>query len=98
MTKNRMPTCPKTLQGQSLRAKAREDLNIDELVLLGNVDYFLDSYFLLSAAFEATSHTQYTKIVDSLKALQEYEHFNQNLRRFLQKVYNYVNSMDTFVV
>lgn len=47
------------------------------------------SYFLHSTAFGATDHTLYIKILNSLKDLEEYGHFNQNLRKLLQKAWNY---------
>lgn len=90
----RLPSSPKYIHGQSIPDATREELDIDELVLIGeynkwNIDYFLKSYFLLSTTFDATGHDLYTKILESLNALKEYEPFNLNLKRFLQKFYNY---------
>lgn len=91
---SRPPKCPKYLHDHSIPNATREELDIDELVLIGeynkwSIGYFLNSYSLLSATFDATGHNLYTKILQSLNALKEYEPFNQRLKRFLQKFYNY---------
>ncbi|KAI8878562.1 hypothetical protein K501DRAFT_277392 [Backusella circina FSU 941] len=39
--------------------------------------------------FDETVHNLCTKILESLNTLKEYETFDEKLKRFLQKVYNY---------
>jgi hypothetical protein len=74
MTKIRMPTCPKSLRGQSLKTKDRVDLKLNECVLLGefnnwNLDYFIQAYLSMSRVYDPTGHNVYQTILESLRIM-----------------------------
>ncbi|CAO3697349.1 unnamed protein product [Rhizopus stolonifer] len=95
----KFPACPKPLLKKGLPTDVKNNLNVNEWILVGSyegwtVNSVISTYFLLHTVYNSTGHYLYNETLQALNSLKSNSTLDQTVKRYITKIYNYYDTIE----